>query len=223
MDTNQYRGFDGVGNNLANQDWGAANTSLLRQTSLAYADGFAELAERGDWNPNPRQISNQICRQVKPVPNRYGLSNFMWAWGQFLDHECNFIEHNEDEQIPIQTPDDDPVLPNATIPFLRSNFAPDGGSGPGKPRQQINSISSYLDATSVYGANVLRASALRTFDGTGRLKVTPSSVGDLLPYNLAGLPNMELPTTPPESLFLAGDTRSNENVILTASPYAFCP
>ena len=56
----------------------------------------------------------------------------------------------------------------------------------------------------------MRAAALRTNDGTGRLLV---SEGDLLPFNTPGLPNAG--GTGPE-LFLAGDVRANEQVGLAA-------
>ena len=56
----------------------------------------------------------------------------------------------------------------------------------------------------------MRAAALRTNGGTGRLLV---SAGDLLPFNTAGLPNAG--GTGPE-LFLAGDVRANEQVALAA-------
>ncbi|RZV49128.1 MAG: peroxidase, partial [Deltaproteobacteria bacterium] len=56
----------------------------------------------------------------------------------------------------------------------------------------------------------IRAALLRTNDGTGRLLV---SAGDLLPFNIVGLPNAG--GTGPE-LFLAGDVRANEQVALTA-------
>lgn len=74
----------------------------------------------------------------------------------------------------------------------------------------MNQITHFIDASNVYGSDDVRAAALRTNDGTGRLLV---SAGDLLPFNSPGLPNAG--GTGPE-LFLAGDVRANEQVGLTA-------
>ena len=78
-------------------------------------------------------------------------------------------------------------------------------------RQQINEITAYIDASNVYGSDNDRAMALRTLDGTGRLK---TSSGKLLPFNTEAFPNA--PDSEDSSFFLAGDFRANEQVGLTA-------
>ncbi|MGB8329028.1 MAG: peroxidase family protein, partial [Polyangiales bacterium] len=98
----------------------------------------------------------------------------------------------------------------ATIAFDRSLYHPGTGNLAAYPRQQMNELTHFIDASNVYGSDDVRAAALRTNDGTGRLLVSP---GDLLPFNTAGLPNGG--GTGPE-LFLAGDVRANEQVGLTA-------
>lgn len=212
----EIRTFDGSNNNLAHPAWGAAGTQLLRKTPVGYEDGVSSLAVRGDpVSTNPRNISNLVCLQAAPQPNDRGLSNFMWAWGQFLDHEIDLTEPTGDA-VDITTPTDDPVLANGTISFNRSIFDEASGTDAGNPRQQINQISAYIDATNVYGPNTLRASALRLFDGTGRLKVSTGLNGDIfLPYNVPGLQNASLPGIEPASLFVAGDIRCNEHAVLT--------
>ena len=65
----------------------------------------------------------------------------------------------------------------------------------------------------VYGSSDERAAALRTNDGTGRLR---TSRGALLPFNEDGLPNANGPAPDPTKLFLAGDVRANEQVGLAA-------
>ena len=52
--------------------------------------------------------------------------------------------------------------------------------------------------------------ALRTNDGTGKLKTSP---GNFLPYNELGLPNFRFRGP---DFFLAGDERANENIGLTS-------
>lgn len=81
------------------------------------------------------------------------------------------------------------------------------------PRQQVNQIPAFLDASMIYGSNTTRASALRTFVG-GKLKTSP---GNLPPLNTAGLENAnDAHLFPDNQLFLAGDIRANENIELTA-------
>ncbi len=77
-------------------------------------------------------------------------------------------------------------------------------------RQQINAITSFVDASNVYGSDRARADALRTFSG-GRLKM---SDGRLLPTGI-DIPNDTGGTNNP-SAFVAGDIRANENVALTS-------
>ena len=81
------RPIDGVGNNETHPEWGSAGQQLLRLTPAAYADGAA--APAGKFRANPREISNAICAQGDSEPSPQGLSNFIWAWGQFLDHELD--------------------------------------------------------------------------------------------------------------------------------------
>ena len=59
----EYRTFDGSNKNVAKPQQGAANTPLLRQTTVAYADGVTKLAQRraGKDDINPRKISNVVC------------------------------------------------------------------------------------------------------------------------------------------------------------------
>ena len=81
------------------------------------------------------------------------------------------------------------------------------------PRQQTTLVSTYVDASMVYGSDAERANALRTFTG-GALK---TSAGNLPPLNTAGLVNAnDAHFFPDDQLFLAGDARANENLELTA-------
>ncbi len=81
------------------------------------------------------------------------------------------------------------------------------------PRQQVTKISTFIDASMIYGSDVTRANALRTFTG-GLLK---TSAGNLPPLNTAGLENAnDAHIFPDSSMFLAGDIRANENLELTS-------
>ena len=46
-------------------------------------------------NFNPREISNVVCQAPKGVDFSHNkLTDFVWAWGQFLDHEMDLTLGN---------------------------------------------------------------------------------------------------------------------------------
>ncbi len=206
--------IDGSGNNLADLAMGQADTALRRRVPSDYADGVSALA--GADRPGPRTISNLVLAQPESRPNRLGASDFLWQWGQFLDHDIDLTDGTQppepaDVPIPAGDPDFDPEgTGTVSLPFNRSLWDPATGAGPETPREQVNQITAWIDASNVYGSDAERAEALRTHDGTGRLL---TSEGDLLPFNVFGLENAG-GSSP--SLFLAGDVRANEQVGLTA-------
>lgn len=214
LPTDTYRSIDGTGNHETHFELGAANTTLRRLMPIDYADSV--MAMSGAGRPSPREISNALCADSQPGPNALGASDFLWQWGQFVDHDIDLTDPADPaEAEPITVPTGDPFFDPtgsgaATIDFNRSAYHPGTGNDPAYPRQQMNQITHFLDASNVYGSDDVRAAALRTNDGTGRLRV---SAGDLLPFNTDGLPNAG--GTGPE-LFLAGDVRANEQVGLTA-------
>ena len=209
-----YRSIDGMHNNARQADHGAAHMPLQRDLVADYGDGISSMA--GPSRPNPRTISNAVSAQEGSLPNAFGASDYLWQWGQFLDHDIGLTHHAEPgEPAPIPVPLGDPSFDpfftgRQVIPFSRSAHDPASGTGPDNPRQQINEISSFIDASNVYGSDPVRADALRKHDGSGELL---TSAGGLLPFNTAGLPNAGGPGS---NLFLAGDLRANEQVGLTA-------
>ncbi len=205
----EFRTIDGVGNNGKHTEWGAAESIMLRLVPPDYADGVD--APAGEDRASPRAISNEVSAQGDLVPNRRGASDFLWMWGQFLDHdvtETPVADPAEPFDILVPAGDTwfDPAGTGlATVPLDRSAYERIDGV-----RQQVNLITAFIDASNVYGSDEERAHELRTLDGTGRLK---TSAGDLLPFNENELPNA--PNSDP-SYFLAGDIRANEQVALTA-------
>ncbi|NCY03402.1 MAG: peroxidase, partial [Planctomycetia bacterium] len=143
----------------------------------------------------------------------------VYAWGQFLDHDIGLTTGAAPrEAMPVAVPAGDPSFDpagtgTATISMSRSAWDPATGTGTGNPRQQVNSITAFIDGSQVYGSDATRAAALRAFAG-GRLR---TSAGDLLPFNATGLPNAnDAHRVPDAQLFLAGDVRANENPELIA-------
>ena len=205
-----FRSIDGSHNNLSHPTWGSANSELLRITTIDYADKMD--APAGSNRPSAREISNICNAQYESKPNKARASDFLWQWGQFLDHDIDLTPTlDPPETFDIPVPEGDPYFDpfntgNITIPLDRSFYTVVNGV-----RQQINAITAYIDASNVYGADFQRALELRTLDGTGRLRM---SKGRLLPFNVSGFPNS--PTSEDPSYFLAGDLRANEQIALTA-------
>lgn len=207
-----YRSIDGSGNNVSNPTWGSTGTELLRKAPEAYGDGVSTMA--GSGRPSARALSNSLASQNQIITNASKASDMLWQWGQFLDHDIDltptidgqvFPGEVADIPVPAGDPHFDPMNTGAMlIEFTRSIF---GGSS---PRQQLNEITSFIDASNVYGSDSLRASTLRLNNGTGKLR---TSAGNLLPFNNTGLDNA--PSASP-TFFLGGDVRANEQVGLTA-------
>ena len=207
-----FRSFDGSDNNLQRRDMGTAGSPLRRRLPAFYSDGVAAMA--GLNRPNPRAISTAVHSQDSDAANAAEISDYLWQWGQFLDHDIDLTEGADPaEPAPIAIPSGDLFFdPDATgvvqMDFNRSFYDPDTGIT--TPRQQINEISAWIDASNVYGSSAQRARALRRNDGTGRLR---TSAGNLLPFNGEGLANAGGDSA---ALFLAGDVRANEHAGLAA-------
>jgi len=214
-----HRTIDGSNNHPDHLTLGAAGTVLRRMSPAHYGDGIWVMA--GANRPSARVISNAVCADTQSAINSLGASDMLWQWGQFLDHDIDLTEANPPfgpEHIRPATGDPffDPQSTGLSqIDFFRSKFHPGTGISVDYPRQQFNHITHYADGSNVYGSDEERATALRTNDGTGTLRV---SAGDFLPFNTDGLPNAG--GTGPE-LFLAGDIRANEQVGLTAMHILF--
>jgi hypothetical protein len=95
-----------------------------------------------------------------------GASDFLWQWGQFLDHDIDLTEAQDPEEpasipVPAGDPWFDPTNSGiATIALNRSVYHHGTGHDPAYPRQQLNQITHFIDASNVYGSDDVRAAAI---------------------------------------------------------------
>ena len=189
----QFRSIDGTGNNLTQPDLNAAGTDFARIGPAHFDDGFSTPID----GPNPREISNTVVAGQGDLANPEGLSGMMYAWGQFIDHDLDLSMSDGTSHIDITIPQGDPTFtPGSSIPLTRAVIDPSTGTA-GHPAAAVNSISSWLDASMVYGSDQTTAASLRMADGHMK-----TSDGNNLPIV--------------NGMFVAGDVRAAENPDLTA-------
>lgn len=209
----EYRKLGGYDNNKNHKTWGLTDSTLIRLAPANYQDNKGEAIEKD--RPNPRTVSNEICSQhgsTKNVKNSSALHTF---FGQFIDHDIDLsLEGSTPLDIPI--PKGDKVFdPNKTgdkyFPFKRSKAVYKNGV-----REQINDISTYIDCSNVYGSTKERSNYIRSFE-KGKLKTIS---GNLPPINNGSQPNAN-GGKPAGGLFVCGDVRANENIVLISIHIVF--
>ncbi|GFT51376.1 peroxidasin [Trichonephila clavipes] len=245
-----YRSFDGSCNNFNNPRWGASLTSFVRLLPAVYENGFntpigwtKSKLYNGFSKPSARAVSTQmISTDIVSEDSQY--THMLMQWGQFLDHDLDFsmpsISHasftnNVDcatscEQaapcFPIEIPADDRrIRRHRCMEFVRSSSV--CGSGitsvffnKVEPREQVNQLTAFIDASNVYGSYETLSQHLREMSsnrGLLRSGVLMSTGKPLLPFN-DGQP-IDCKRDLAESTvdcFLAGDVRANEQLGLLA-------
>ncbi|EEC16694.1 peroxidase, putative [Ixodes scapularis] len=217
----RYRTYDGTCNNKEHPMWGASLTPFQRLLPAQYENGFntpigwtANLPVNGHVLPLARTVSTGlISTQVVEEDSEH--SHMLMQWGQFLDHDMDFsvpaISHerfidtvdcsesceNAMPCFPIEVPADDRrVRGHRCIEFVRSSTACGSGRtsmfyGGLMPREQTNQLTSFIDASNVYGSRPKQAVHLRNLTSDlGLLRVGPRMPSGkfLLPFN-DGQPN----------------------------------
>lgn len=206
----EYRSADGSGNQLGDPDAGSSFQQLVRLSDVAYEDGIDDPS--GADRESAREISNVVAAQETTERNDQQLSDMVWVWGQFLDHDLSLTEPDSskeafDIEVPAGDAWFDPMATGeVTIGLNRSLYDDATGDSVDNPRQQVNEITSWIDGSMVYGSSSETAADLRSFDG-GQLLM---SEGDLLPISVADDSGGHAAA----DQFLAGDIRANENVAL---------
>eukprot|EP00752_Nemacystus_decipiens_P002581 g2416.t2 len=173
------RSFDGVGNNEANPEWGAAGTPQIRSLVGAdYAD--AAFSPPGELRPTAREVLTDVFLPSPPALST--KSALFVAWGQLLTYDIALTSDNSSE--PFDIPCNDavgggidvwcPLGANSDpIPFFRSDasVSDDGGALPAPTRSPTNYATSFIDLDFVYGRSEEEAQEFRELEG-GRMSLT---------------------------------------------------
>jgi len=194
-DLGYKRTLDGSGN--AANDAGAAGTTLTRLTEASFSDGIGALDSAG--RPSAREISNGVMQQSGDMPAASGASDFLWAWGQFLDHDLSLSEAGHTEIANIAVPTGDPFFDPMSTGAVEINFArvdPVEGTGVDGPREYANAITTFIDASQIYGSTQDVMDMMRVEGGKLRM------VDHMLDQSEHG--------------FMTGDVRAAENVALSS-------
>jgi hypothetical protein len=136
-----------------------------------------------------------------------------------MDHDFGLRDETPGENAPIAFDSHDPLEDFAddfgVIDFARTPAAP--GTGVITPRQQVNTQSSYIDASNVYGTSVTRLDWLR--DGAKLMLPNGYLPRATARGDAASAPVMDqfgAQIGDPAKVAEAGDVRANENLALTA-------
>ncbi|XP_055950747.1 uncharacterized protein LOC129984809 isoform X3 [Argiope bruennichi] len=233
--TTPFRSASGWCNNIQNPHWGKSLVTFQRLLPPRYHDGVSAaraVGRSGRALPSPRLISWTVHYDTDAPHARYSLA--LMQWGQFLDHDLTLTPMHEalgrkpldckacdsattvhPECLPIPIPIGDPFFPavhqNASkncISFARSLA---GQLTLGR-REQMDQLTSYIDASNMYGSDTCEARMLRSNHG-GRLNSTKHPFGgkDLLPEDVT---NVEC-RAPTGICFESGDIRASEQPGLT--------
>ncbi|XP_011629559.1 peroxidasin [Pogonomyrmex barbatus] len=245
----KYRTIDGSCNNLRHPTWGSSYTGFQRILQPIYENGFStpvgwekERRYYGYPKPAARLVSTTLI-STHDITSDNQITHMVMQWGQFLDHDldhalpsvsseswdgidCKKSCDNAAPCFPMEVPPGDPRINNRRcIDFVRSSAVCGSGAtsllwGDLMPREQLNQLTSYLDASQVYGYNDELARDLRDLTtDRGLLREGPTIPGHkpLLPYMSGQFVDCRRNTLESSiNCFVAGDIRANEQVGLLA-------
>ena len=200
----------GAGNNVASPTFGQAGTTYeFHFVGHDFADNIS--APAGGQRPSARKVSEEI-HSLQFQYGLHGINDLLPYFGQFI---CHDIALSPDDaalplDIPVESCDegfDSCCAGNRTVSFSRSQ----GSLSPNGYRVTYNGVTTWVDASTVYGSDAVWNNKLRaTVDGL--LKVSQGPHGDLLPLNDAIGLDMAPGSGHVNALFAAGDARANVNL-----------
>ena len=141
-----------------------------------YADGIKKPVS----GPPTRYVSNRVFNDTNQnLFSENGVTQWGFTWGQFMDHTFGLAQDSS-ESSPISFDQNDPLedFQNdlGSISFKRDAAAPGTGTSSSNPRQQTNTVSSYIDGFNVYSGSAQRLDWLRS----GPLDGDPTNNGATL-------------------------------------------
>ena len=182
---------DGSCNNMRHPLWGMAKTPQRRYSAPRYHTDGSTPAEY-HRKPSARSLSNifsvDTCndcmhgQQVSPItgchPDPQGASAMLWQFGQLIDHDIILSPPSSlPDFLNIPIPHGDPCFRKHEIEMIRSNFTIDSRGA----RQQMNFISSFIDASFLYGSSSDETVKLRSGVG-GRMLTSMHNGKEMLPH-----------------------------------------
>ncbi|XP_052871136.1 peroxidase-like [Anopheles cruzii] len=224
-----YRTLDGTCNNLKNPKWGAANTVYGRLLGADYGDGVKSprKATGGSELPSARLLSMKLFGEKDVLEPAFTLLSMQF--GQIVAHDMGFTSGGADmlpccakgQLVPepnprcyaIPVPSDDRVMGQAGIKcldFLRTVTNCDSDESRckgGKKAEQINTVSSFVDLSLVYGNNAQENGPLR--QGTGGLMKVETRDGNEWPPRHPHPEAACVLGKPTDACYLTGDVRGN--------------
>lgn len=234
--SSHFRTADGTCNNEIHPEWGASFWPFARFLPPNYSDGVDKVRRSisGNSLPSARKVSSLVHRPLDIVGTKY--TTMLMQWGQFLDHDLTSSaqsrgfngsipecckpdgrgelspDNRHPDCMPIEVNDDDPFYHFhrlTCLNFVRSSPGPHKECALG-PRNQINQITSFLDASNVYGSTRESRNSLRLFRG-GKMKFKDLiTLKSLLPALEDPLEDECLSKSKHIHCFKGGDSRANE-------------
>ncbi|XP_021358062.1 peroxidase-like [Mizuhopecten yessoensis] len=187
----RFRTIDGSCNNLKKPKWGMAFRVQRRYRRPAYQNGIDSPRTKSVLShdlPSPRVISNRVFNAGLASRLSPDVTSMHMSFGQFLDHDLVFTPvikgeggagiscclstatSSRPECFPIFVPQDDPHIKESCMNFVRSSAAVDDNLR--GYRGQLNEVTSYVDASNVYGSTKMKMTELRdNVNKQGLLKV----------------------------------------------------
>jgi len=243
-DAGAWRSFDGTCNNRAHPLWGAASTPLRRLDTPRYENGYDAPVGWDSYRrysgfrlPSARDISVGVLK-AKHFSLSDSANQLLMAFGQYFSHDVDITPnlkkqlakfphgHCKDDcsrsypcfPIPLGESDPRRLTGQRCIEFIRSiPMCESSWQQQPEPMEFPNKVTSFLDASTVYGPGAKKARSLRQF-GTGKLNV---STHRNLPFQsefqaCKPLPGKEVQRDANTPCFDAGDVRVNEHLALTS-------
>lgn len=176
----KFRTIDGSCNNLEKPLLGSSLSAFRRLLPPIYENGFnspigwnKERKYNGFMLPSARLVSTSLI-STDVIEQDTEITHMVMQWGQFLDHDldhslpavsseswdgvdCKKTCDFSPPCYPILVPENDPrVTDRRCIDFVRSSSTCGSGMtsvffGKILPREQINQLTSFVDASQVYG------------------------------------------------------------------------